>query len=523
MKPVISKVTFSLSLLVAMSGCAADEAGTDSESRSGAGSGGDSGTGSQMGSGGTTSDGGTTSGGGTTGGGGTTSDGGTATGGDENNGGAATGGSSAGGSGTGGEANPDAIVQVVNDDGETLTLNLIPYSIRGPQFEVLYQDDSGQLLPYEPDAPRTYFGTVTEYPDAIVAAMAMSDGELRARIYFDRGHSFETSDDEVIARAGDEDPVPVFPTQLYSTWAPVKAATDTVYQTVVAIDASNPYTQRFSSNAETFEAIEWDIAQFHPLYLRDALLEPTIGRVILRNSSTQCPYTTGGYALVRDFLPAVSAEWQANQMDTPRTHAGVIWPDLGGGVAGGPFSPNGVYAVLSPSGDSFSGLARHEFCHNWGVGDSHAGCPEGKASIMCGNRSARFSGTEVFKMLVIRDFELNRTTPTIVTRSFVDLGYQTTIPYPPYAMLDIVQLSQGSGDVQIDVLDNDHDANGDAISLSGHDPESNNGQSVSAATDPGAVIYSGSAQPVGTTDYFYYTIVDENGQTATGLVVIGII
>jgi hypothetical protein len=64
------------------------------------------------------------------------------------------------------------------------------------------------------------------------------------------------------------------------------------------------------SIAKTFEHIEYSVCLVRAIYMKDVLLQPYLGRVIIRASLTHDPYTglTQG-----DYLSAVRTEWNNNQ------------------------------------------------------------------------------------------------------------------------------------------------------------------------------------------------------------------
>lgn len=70
---------------------------------------------------------------------------------------------------------------------EDLTLQLSPLSLRAPGFVVIQDSPDGTPMPAAVDAPRTYRGTVAEWPGAVVAASIEPDGNLRAIIVTDEG------------------------------------------------------------------------------------------------------------------------------------------------------------------------------------------------------------------------------------------------------------------------------------------------------------------------------------------------
>ncbi len=82
--------------------------------------------------------------------------------------------------------------------GDPITLELTPYSLRSPDFEVLVQDATGALQPFHPPPPNTYRGVVREWERSLVVA-SLVDGKLNALI-----RTAERGDWAIEPAAGDE-------------------------------------------------------------------------------------------------------------------------------------------------------------------------------------------------------------------------------------------------------------------------------------------------------------------------------
>ncbi|WP_205847853.1 Ig-like domain-containing protein [Anaerohalosphaera lusitana] len=382
-------------------------------------------------------------------------------------------------------------------------------SVRGSYFEVLAQNSSGNYDIHTPAEVRTYIGTVDEYPGAIAAGLLKSDGNLWARVYFDRGYTWYTLGSSVVGGSGGDTPIFVMPT--LSTVTPGHAGTDT-YLFDLGIDCDwRFYSGVGNSNVATcLEQVEFSTVQLKAIYLRDALIIPALGRVIIRASQAHCPYDgTSGTAI----LGLVQAEWNNNH-HVIRDLVACVTPAIGGGVAWGGqqvgtawgYTVNGI----NTWDGSFDGVMRHEIGHNWDVDDYHADSPE-YGTINCGNGYGRFSGPEVETIFNTRDARM----------SVLDnQGTYSTVPVPPYAALDSHDCYNRE-DYTFAPLYNDFDANGETISLHSFDPVSKFGGSItlSAGTGPDGLdelIYS-PPQTASGIDHFYYTIIDSAGSTATGV------
>ena len=328
---------------------------------------------------------------------------------------------------------------------------------------------------------------------------------MKTRIIFERGETWFTEGSSVTSAKGT---TPVEYTVADLPTVSTGHAGNQIYVFDVAIDSDWRYYNLLGTVEKALEAIEFTNAAMRAVYLRDALADIRIARVIVRTSQVHCPYDgTTGY----DLLDPMTTEWTTHQTDAVYDHAALATTALSGaGITNGTYSANSCL-----SDGSFDLVWRHELGHSWGSGDWHGSAPEGKM-IMDGNDRYRFSGCSVESMFTRRDnlyFDLDK-----IDRSHV-IG-------PPYAALDRVTVMRGSGTVAIDSMGNDHDAKGHGLSLQSYETTSMLGQAVtlSAGTGPGGrdeLIYAIPGDIVGL-DYFHYTIVDDIGQTATGVVHVNI-
>ncbi|GAA5496110.1 hypothetical protein Rhal01_02291 [Rubritalea halochordaticola] len=419
------------------------------------------------------------------------------------------------------QAAPSTITQSVTYNGETITLQLTKENLRGSQFEVLVQNSSGTYDTYTAVEERSYIGTVDEYPGAVACGIQMDDGTFKGAVYFDRGATWFTQGSSVTGTRGDQ--YTNFTNFQYPTASSVTAgqAGSTTYGYDVGIDAEYGYYSGpgGSSTAKTFELIEYSVCLNRAMYMRDALLRPYLGRIIIRSDQTQDPYTGLGGGT---YLSALKDHWNANHAAANSDLvAGVCPSKVGGGLAWvGVVGSSSKYSVNdSGSNGHFDVIWRHEMGHNWGCSHYVGGSPEG-AAIMGGNQPARFSGCEVNKILSHRD---NR----IAAGGILDNeGTYTSINLPPYAALDPVEVEIEAGKVEtvtIDPLANDFDANGHSISLKSYGATSNLGYPVTVSVGTGAngqdeLVYS--ALGGSGVDYISYTVEDSSGQEAKGYIVI---
>ncbi|MCB9890789.1 MAG: hypothetical protein H6832_02525 [Planctomycetes bacterium] len=224
--------------------------------------------------------------------------------------------------------------------------------------------------------------------------------------------------------------------------------------------------------------------------------------------------TTRMRALTNALLPAVVTQWK-NVLPPSTNVIGLVATSATGGglgyvgAVGNPgFSANGA----TREGD-FSIVWRHEVGHNWSLGHYDGGTPEGR-TINSGNRLARLSGPEEAKVIAHRNARSN----------FLDKVGAYPFSIPPCASLDRATYLPQDTAIRIDVLDNDHDANGDALRISGFDFATALGGHVrrSAGTGIGGrdeLLYTPPAIRSALTDHFAYRIADATGREAKGNVV----
>ncbi|MHC4741039.1 MAG: Ig-like domain-containing protein, partial [Planctomycetota bacterium] len=403
---------------------------------------------------------------------------------------------------------PDNFDQIITHNGENYTLQMQKVSLRGPNFEVLVQNSSGGYDPYTPDEVSTYMGEVVELPDAHVAGVILDNGDFKGHIYHDRGAQWYFLNNAVTGENGFLAGHNV-PNWTLNSVTPGHAGSDT-YRFDVGFDYAHEVLVDNCGGDISYamDMIELSMSLIKTIYLKNALLEASTARVIIRGSADHCPYS----GLTTNGLGELRTEWETNQTDADRdVVAGVC--HLGGGVAWvGTIANSYAYSQNGNGSDgAFHGVWKHELGHNWGCGDYHAGSPEGQ-TVMCGNKRGMFSGAEVAAILAERDQHIGG--------ALDNLGVFSAAALPPYAALDPLILSQGQL-VTIDVLANDFDANADAVYLLSVSAISQNGGRcwISVGTGPGGrdeVQY----MPAGVLgfDMFDYEIVDSTGKTQTGWV-----
>ncbi|MCP4749126.1 MAG: hypothetical protein GY874_23785 [Desulfobacteraceae bacterium] len=408
------------------------------------------------------------------------------------------------------------LTQSVTYGNETINLLMTKETVRGENFEVLVQNDSGTYDTHAAGEVQTYIGIVKEYPGAIAAGIIKANGVFWGQVYFDRGLTWKIMGNSVYATKGHVEPTITYPST--KTVSEGDAGIDT-YLFDVGIDLDYRYYIQRDGVADCLEAVEFTISQIKALYLRDALLMPALGRVIIRASQEHCPYD--GTFETLSLLNLVKAEWNENHTDADRDLVALASRNIDEGrsylgTVGGAY---GYSVNNSQINGAFDSYLQHEMGHNWGASDNQADDPEGK-TIMCGNQYGRFAGPSLKKIFTERDEKIHL---------LDNMGIYSSINLAPYAALDavyVLAIAGSSWDKQpiIYPLANDHDVNGDSISLVSWDTVSEEGGSIelSESQNNGLIYTPPGNCSSGQTDSFYYTIEDSDAKTATGIVVVTI-
>jgi len=410
-------------------------------------------------------------------------------------------------------AAPDNVLQTVTHQGQTVTMRLTRLDLRGPYFEVLSQNAAGTYDPFTPVAERSYLGTVDEFPGAVSAGILKDDGTFWGAVIFDRGGTWHTLGSAVTStRYANARPNFAFPSLELT---PGQAGATTYGFDIAADVNSDSYTATGSSIAKSLEGVEYTVSVVRALYMSNALLRPHLARVVIRTSAAAD--TLKGMTS-NATLPALKTEWLANHATANRDFVALAGRAMGGLSYGpGIGTPWGYTVQPSESDGNFWVYLRHELAHNMNVGHGDGGGPEGETiNGRDNNGYARLGTSELEIMLNYRDS---------VVAQYDNEGTFTAINLPPYACLDSTAIQRpGTTQATLNVMANDHDANGHAIiGIASFDAISNRGGTVTQ-TGSGAsaqLVYTPRSDFAGF-DWFFYTVADSSGQTATGLVTIDV-
>ena len=406
-----------------------------------------------------------------------------------------------------GQAPPASFSHVVSDGGTSYTADFVLHTPRGPNFSVEVQQADGSLMTHTAAASRTYIGTIAALPGAMASAVRRESGDILYHVLFEDGAEWINDGTTTSLRTS----TPVFSYPDYVV--PAGGAGSVVYAAEVGVDLPNSQYVVDGDVDAALEMIEHSVNTVNLIYLRDASILHRLGRIVVRADATQDPYA--GMTSTGPLLTEINNQWNnvlpASTHDiglvaTSATGGGLAWV----GVVGGPgYSSNG-----SSSEGDFSIVWRHEVGHNWSMGHFDGGAPEG-ATINSGNSLSKMSGPEQAKVIAHRTARL----------SHLDVLGGYSFPIPPKASMDAFEVLPQSGSTTVDVLLNDHDANGDVISIGSFQAVSDLGGTVvlSVGTGPGGrdeLTYTPPADLGGSTDSFTYRVQDTGGLESEGRVMV---
>lgn len=444
---------------------------------------------------------------------------------------------------------PAWLVLQVELNGELQTIELERQSVRGPGFEVLVQTKAGyQQL--DPGPVRTYLGSLQGEPESLVSAVAATTGVTLAiqRASGERFTAHAVGSGRANAtprKAGDEtapdgdmvepaaEPVmssalaapeplalaAVGVSPLAAVGSPSTSKGSNLYQLELGIDADSSYYALLGSDVAATQAkIEENIAWLNGIYRRDALVDIVIGRLIIRTDPATDPYAGKADQYAR--LYALRDEWNNNQPGSNHDLANLVTTNNIPGPSMS-FSPGlcttsrYLLSAATPGSSDFHVIS-HEMGHSFNVRHYQGTQPEGFTIMLPDgpNPRTRFSGPDLDVMFAYYRY---------ATSCLVNVG-PTAVALDPYAWMDLRSSQPGEGPLTLDVLANDHDGNGDTLTLATFDATTRLGGNVtrSVGTGPGGrdqLIYTPPASVRGF-DRFTYTAADGAGHSAVGNVMV---
>lgn len=313
---------------------------------------------------------------------------------------------------------------VVAVEGELLTLDLVPVSLRADGYRVCTVGADGEPRPVTPAPERTYRGEVIGTPGSVVAASVLDEGlfawvarpggrahwiEPIARHFPERddlaGLHVVYADADVLATAG------VCATAARhvageATAAPRVAAAGTgeIVEAELACDADFDYFQDYGSTQAVEDRIHAVINQVNVQYERDVRITHRITTILVRTS--QVYTSSNANTLIMQFRN----QWNANHggiaRDVAHLFTGKILQEdiIGIAFIGVICDLSLAYSVVE---SDFNGifacatdLSAHELGHNWDA--EHCACPDHTMNpgITCANE---FSQQSINTIIAHRD------------------------------------------------------------------------------------------------------------------------
>lgn len=392
----------------------------------------------------------------------------------------------------------------------TLNVRFQLFTNRTADFAVFVQTGTNTFTNHVFDVPRTYLGYATNRADVFACATLLPNGQIWATVVFPSGVTwhYQNGANTGPTVRGSASYTANWPT---TTRLGAGGAGTNVYAATTGWDLRWTYFNgQAGGNLDTaVRRAEHTTMSANLIYLSNAGLLHRVRTIVIRANQASDPYENNS-----ELLTTVRAQWR-DVLPTAigRSYPfvwGLVSPGYGGGVAytsaGGTASGCSVNGLNGPDWDV---VWRHEVGHNWSLGHYDGGTPEG-STINSGNGLGRMSATEQYKVVNFRNGKLGQLT---------NLG-PFPLPIPPYAALDTATVSQ-VGAVTIDVLNNDHDANGQAITIDSFQATSAFGATItrSVGTGPGGrdrLTYTANVAGGSGLDRFTYTAKDSFGLVATG-------
>ncbi len=388
---------------------------------------------------------------------------------------------------------PDTLTIPVGDiDGDGIADNLVltKRSLRGPDFRVLSWDPTTGYTEEPAPEVRTYRGYVEGDPSMRVNAVIEPGNSLQAFLSDGRnvnvkieGLPFSISGPEGTADPGSGN---VEISRTVDRTSPTSKGyiipQYTMRKMSVGVDIANDYYVGIGGSLEAAVArVESRINDADFFYARDMGIAWEIQECVVRVGAEPDNWKTW---------------WTDETSAYINSKMKFKWPG-GGGSSGRVFDSGDVYqqhTCTLGSGAAYARSLGHEVSHGYGGGHYSSWW-----DTMGGSESCLGAGT-VQRMIDHSHMALEAAAPAITYGA----------PLPPYAMEDGANTLQDTP-VDIDLLENDYDGNGDAILLGYVDAATEKGGTVSVVSS-GTVRYTPPEGFMGM-DEFAYHVADVGGLT----------
>ncbi|MCA9305703.1 MAG: hypothetical protein KDA16_04180 [Phycisphaerales bacterium] len=309
-------------------------------------------------------------------------------------------------------------------EGQWVTIDLQPHSIRGENYRVLVQGADGNLTEVEPGIERNFRGSVDGVPGSKVAASVLEDG-LDARIIMPDGRSYlvapmvryflgADADEYVIYRG--EDTLPIGGVCGSDEQPPVNGDHGGIIDNgtgdcggmcvaQLGCDADVEYYQDFGSNVGSVEArINTIINQVNPPYENQIGITHAIEAIIVRTAEPDPYSTTASTSLVGQ----VRSEWTSGSASSIEHDVAHLFTgkEIDGSTIGEADTIGGIctseryaysQAECCGSTNCAVDLVTHELGHLWG--GIHCSCPSNFMTTPLSCTASSFTASNVTNMV----------------------------------------------------------------------------------------------------------------------------
>ena len=391
---------------------------------------------------------------------------------------------------------PDSLSVDVGDldgDGTNDVLVLEKRSVRATGFVLKTWSVADGYQDVAPPQVRTYRGYVQGNPNMRVNASLNPNGTLSANLSDGRA-IIQSMEDMPVSINGPEDTVDPGSGSTEIPWvedriSPTPVIGDTIPKPPMrsiglGIEIWNDWwLEQGISIDEAVAIAEQKLNDTDFVYARDMGVTWDLSTIVIR---------------LDDYTADRKDSWQSDIAPTLAVHPDAVtrfWTS--GNVAGGnildPADPTKiVYSNIGGLGISSIAMA-HELGHHFEANHS-------KSWHDAMDRAASCLGSGNVERMIVQVHERG------TAENCPEVDYAS--PLPPHAREDAVNTMMDTA-VDIDVLENDYDGNGDSISVSAVDASSKYGGSLTILGN-GKVRYDPPAHWVGQ-DFFYYTVTDATG------------
>ena len=404
-------------------------------------------------------------------------------------------------------------------DGELHTLDLLPFSVRSPKFEVLIEAADGSLVELPRSEASTYRGEIEGVPGSFVTASVQRDG-LNARVITPDGGEFwiepigrritgAHADDHVVYRTEDvlegggtcaameivQAEAALIPETDSST---ASSATEQLRVAELACDADYEYFQRWGSISAVSDRIESVINTVNVQYEQDVAITHVITSIIVRTSAAD-PYTSTD---PNTLLNEMRNHWENNHKNVKRDVAHLFTgKNLDGSVIGVAWlnavcSSFGYGLSQSDFTSSFAcvtDLTAHELGHNWGAGHCSCSTYTMNSGITCANQ-----------------FHPTETIPEIITYRDSVPCLDLASPVPPADPTDLTATAVSDSAIDLAWSDNSATELGFDIDRS---PDGGATWSMIASVGADSTTYRDSNLPAATTFHYRLSAYNSAGES----------